>query len=63
MKNYEDSQHAQEAVGIETGSPGKKKKRYRKPAFRYERVFETRALHCGKMADTQQSCKHNHKNS
>jgi hypothetical protein len=26
-----------------------KKKLYQKPAFRYERVFETRALSCGKV--------------
>lgn len=27
----------------------KEKKLYRKPAFRYEQVFETRALSCGKL--------------
>ncbi len=27
----------------------KPKKPYQKPAFRYERVFETMALRCGKM--------------
>jgi hypothetical protein len=27
---------------------GKEKKLYQKPAFRYERVFETQALSCGK---------------
>jgi hypothetical protein len=32
------------------GSGSKGKKPYQKPAFRYERVFETQALHCGKLA-------------
>ena len=31
------------------------KKPYHKPAFRFERVFETRALQCGKVA-TQGNC-------
>ena len=37
------------------------KKTYAKPAFRYERVFETRALACGKVNDTQAQCKFNKK--
>ena len=39
------------------------KKPYRKPEFRFERVFETRALTCGKVQQTQSSCAHNRKNS
>jgi len=39
------------------------KKPYTKPAFRFERVFETRALSCGKQADTQASCHHNRRTS
>ncbi|MFI5102427.1 MAG: hypothetical protein ACHP9V_03545 [Terriglobales bacterium] len=35
---------------------GKEKKLYQKPAFRYERVFETLALSCGKIAPTQSTC-------
>ena len=61
MKNYEDSQHAQQATELGTGTRGKRP--YQKPARRRERVFETTALSCGKKADTQMSCKHNHKNS
>jgi len=34
----------------------KGKKPYRKPAFRYERVFETAALTCGKIYSVQQTC-------
>ena len=33
------------------------KKPYRKPEFRYERVFETTALACGKTRGTQASCR------
>ena len=33
------------------------KKPYLKPAFRYERVFETMALACGKIDDTQLQCR------
>jgi hypothetical protein len=40
------------------------KKPYEKPAFRYEKVFETMALACGKVAPTQNTCRrHNRKNS
>jgi hypothetical protein len=35
------------------------KKPYRKPEFRFERVFETRALTCGKVGTTQAGCAHN----
>jgi len=45
------------------GSAGKEKKLYQKPAFRYERVFETLALSCGKIAPTQHTCHHNRKTS
>jgi len=39
-----------------------KKKPYTKPAFRFERVFETQALSCGKVAHSTQ-CKLNRKSS
>lgn len=32
------------------------KKPYEKPAFRFERVFETRALACGKVTSAQPTC-------
>ena len=34
----------------------KPKKAYKKPEFRYERVFETMALACGKISHTQFEC-------
>jgi len=37
------------------------KKPYRKPAVRYERVFETMALACGKIDATQSQCRANRK--
>jgi hypothetical protein len=36
-----------------------KKKPYTKPAFRFERVFETQVLSCGKIFASQGSCKFN----
>ena len=45
------------------GNAGKEKKLYQKPAFRYERVFETLALTCGKTSITQGTCQHARKTS
>jgi hypothetical protein len=39
------------------------KKRYVKPSFAYEKVFETMALACGKLSGTQAQCKSSKKNS
>jgi hypothetical protein len=33
-----------------------KKKTYKKPSFRQEKVFETMALTCGKLAGTENQC-------
>ena len=44
-------------------TPGPGKQKYRKPEFRYEKVFETMALACGKINDTQASCHGNRKTS
>lgn len=48
-----------------TSSPekGRGKLPYQKPAFRYEGVFETMALACGKISTTQQQCRSLLKNS
>lgn len=37
------------------------RKPYEKPAFRFERVFETSALTCGKTDPLSDMCKHNRK--
>jgi hypothetical protein len=42
---------------------GKDKKLYRKPSFRYERVFEIQALSCGKLVGTGAQCQHVKKHS
>ena len=39
------------------------KRPYQKPTFRYERVFETMALACGKISGTTGPCHSNRKNS
>lgn len=43
------------------GTPAKRP--YVKPAFRHEQVFETMALACGKISNTQASCRVNRRNS
>jgi hypothetical protein len=45
-----------EAVVRADSEPTRSRKPYRKPAFRYERVFETMALSCGKLSPTQSQC-------
>jgi len=40
-------------------SPLAAKKQYQDPAFRHERVFETMALACGKIQDTNFQCRFN----
>jgi len=45
------------------GHTGKEKKPYQKPAFRYERVFETLALSCGKIIPSQGQCHFSRKSS
>jgi hypothetical protein len=44
-----------------SGDP--KKRAYAKPAFRHEKIFETMALACGKLAPTQAQCRFNRRNS
>jgi hypothetical protein len=39
------------------------KRPYQKPAFRQERLFETSALSCGKVQNTQSGCHSNRKTS
>lgn len=52
-----------EADRIQNGAPGERpaKKPYHKPEVRYEKVFETQALTCGKVQSTQASCHSNRK--
>jgi hypothetical protein len=45
------------------GNATKGKKLYQKPAFRYERVFETLALSCGKVSPVVSTCQFSRKTS
>ncbi len=47
----------------DTGKGRHARKPYQKPAFRYERVFETMALACGKANPQSLQCSLNRKNS
>jgi len=40
----------------DSGAPSSSKKKYLKPAFRHERVFETMALACGKVSRVEGQC-------
>ena len=44
------------AESSETPNIPAAKRPYEKPAFRYEQVFVTTALHCGKVGATQADC-------
>jgi hypothetical protein len=46
-----------ESSAITSGGTGEDRKLYRKPSFRYEQVFETMALQCGKIDPTSGSCR------
>ncbi len=45
------------AVAPEGSKLTRGRKPYQKPAFRFERVFETMALSCGKINATSLTCK------
>jgi hypothetical protein len=51
----EENGYVTERKSEESGGPAKKP--YQEPAFRYERVFETMALSCGKVHVFQFSCR------
>ena len=53
----------EKAVVHMESEPMHTRKPYQKPAFRYERVFETMALACGKVNSTQSHCRNNRKTS
>jgi hypothetical protein len=57
--------HKSDTSGNAKSSPrdGVAKKPYAKPDFRYERVFETLALACGKLHGNQGQCRFNRKRS
>jgi hypothetical protein len=46
-----------DAAARAESKPTRSRKPYQKPAFRFERVFETMALACGKTSSTQSHCR------
>ena len=56
-----DDAKADQQTQDETPRAGKKP--YKKPDFRYEKVFETMALSCGKISPTEFQCRFNRKTS
>jgi hypothetical protein len=50
-------------TGVPMKLPSRPRKPYQKPAVRFERVFETSALTCGKVQSTQSGCHQNRKTS
>ena len=58
MSREKDSNQPRQPLDMGTA-----KKPYRKPAFRHELVFETMALACGKVNQTQAACHMVRKNS
>jgi len=64
--NTKGEELAQETEGTETPrhfEATRGRRPYQKPAFRYERVFETMALSCGKVVTTQFQCHFHSKTS
>jgi hypothetical protein len=59
MSHTKQTNRAAGQPEIESGA----RKPYQKPAVRYERVFETSALTCGKVQTTQSGCHQNRKTS
>jgi hypothetical protein len=59
MKEREDAARLANPLA----GPKAPRKPYEKPAVRHERVFETRALTCGKVNTTQGACHSNRKTS
>ena len=55
-RKHHDAPSHQGALRPSTG-----KKRYAKPEFKHEKVFETMALACGKISATQAQCRFNRK--
>jgi hypothetical protein len=62
--NHFDDRSASHADGSSAQEPtSPRKKPYTKPTYRYEQVFETMALACGKISATQFQCRFHRHNS
>ncbi len=60
MENREAGGVAEKAAA---SGEARKKRTYVGPSFEHEKVFETMALACGKVSQTQGQCRFNRKNS
>ena len=56
-----DRERKTAASSTNVHDPAHGRKPYVKPAFRFDRVFETTALACGKVTSTQGQCNLNRK--
>jgi hypothetical protein len=63
--SFDDRSVDQEDCGLSNkdASPQNQKKPYRKPSYRFEQVFETMALSCGKISATQFQCRFHRRSS
>jgi hypothetical protein len=52
-----DSNQFSSAASTDTPNAGATKKPYEKPSFRFEKVFVTTALSCGKTSPVEQNCR------
>jgi hypothetical protein len=59
MRQREDTDRQSSHLEAARGN----RKPYQKPAVRYEKVFETSALKCGKVQSTQSGCRFNRRTS
>jgi hypothetical protein len=57
------SEEEKNSRNVQPSSDHTAKRPYNKPVVRYERVFETSALTCGKVQTTQSGCHQNRKTS
>jgi hypothetical protein len=58
-----DQKPEKEALARADAKPKRDRRPYQKPAFRFERVFETMALSCGKVTTIQFQCVSSQKTS
>jgi hypothetical protein len=64
VKRGKSGKQSENRAVVRTDSaPTRTRKPYQKPAFQFERIFETMALSCGKMSATQSHCRFNRQNS
>lgn len=52
----DSERNSTDSMGVAAAGAREDRRPYRKPSFRYEQVFETMALQCGKIGPTSQAC-------